>query len=289
MPRPGQMRGRRVLREQGVLEPAEHEDGQHHQQHGRLDEVRLGLVRPEEARRPLLVRRLVSAGPAPLADADERHDADQRRPRDGLGDPLPQREVADQREREALVHDLRVARHQGEEQHREGEHHGPVRGPHHRAALEAVVAERLVEDDAQAGAHRAPPAALRGPRPDRADDGDSPSHEHRRADQGGEDHEDEADDFQGGHQVTLAGPAGRGSRTFAPGPPAVATAPSLIRRPMHTSALGRLQTNPVTHRGRPTVVVTRARSCPHQSNTHVLPCPQGADRPPAHHRTERTC
>ena len=95
LPRRAQPRGEGVVpgaaAAERVLERADHDHGEHHDQHGALDVERADLVGPEEAR----PSRVLAAGQQPQAQHDQRHDAEQRSPRERLDRPLERGEGAD--------------------------------------------------------------------------------------------------------------------------------------------------------------------------------------------------
>ena len=93
------------------------------------------------------------AAPGALAHDHQGDDAGQAAPREDLGEPLPRREVSEERQREGLDAQLRVARDQGEEEDREGDHDEPVRGLDPGASLELAVGEGRGDDAPRSLAH----------------------------------------------------------------------------------------------------------------------------------------
>ena len=93
------------------------------------------------------------AAPGVLAHDHEEDDAGQAAPREDLGEPLPRREVAEEGQREGLDAQLRVARDQGEEEDREGDHDEPVGGLDPGPPLELTVREGRGDDAPEALAH----------------------------------------------------------------------------------------------------------------------------------------
>jgi hypothetical protein len=210
-----------------VLQAAQQQHRQYDEQHGRLDDDGLRRARPEEPGPPLRQRGRVRDRPRPVAgpgadgghgprgrrrqpprrppDAhrDQRQDPRERQPGDPLGQPLPRREVPQQRQRPPRVDHLRVPGDQREEQDGEGHHDDPVRGADHRGVLEPAVPDHLAHDEPRPPTERAQPAR-RG-----AADADGPGEpacaESERPDpgDGGREHHDEAGHPQQVHVITL--------------------------------------------------------------------------------------
>ena len=93
------------------------------------------------------------AAPGALAHDHQENDAGQAAPREDLGEPLPRREMPEERQREGLDAQLGVARDEGEEEDREGDHDQPVGGLDPRAPLKLTVGEGRGDDAPEALAH----------------------------------------------------------------------------------------------------------------------------------------
>ena len=108
------------------------------------------------------------AAPGSLAHDHQGDDACQAAPGEDLGEPLPRREVSEERQREGLDAQLGVPGDQGEEEDREGDHDEPVGAPDPGAALELTVGQGCGDDAPEALAHGGQAPRVGRTRADRA-------------------------------------------------------------------------------------------------------------------------
>ena len=126
---------------EGVLQAAQRHDAQADTQDDRLDEVRLPHRRAEEA----ALRAAHPLGGPAHPVGDERADRGDHHEGHALGEPLPEEEVADQRQRELGVEELTERGDQGEEQQAEADEDEPVTGADPVPLQHPGVEQRLLE------------------------------------------------------------------------------------------------------------------------------------------------